>query len=197
MKRGLCFIHLSHFLFVSVHRACIPGIPVHGIKKLEMDGDGVGNAPDSRPSRVYTRNPRPWHQKIGNGRGWSRKRAGFPSIARVYPESPSMASKNWKWTGMELETRRIPVHRACIPGIPVHSIKKLRMDGDGAGNAPDSRPRRVYTWNPRPRHQKVENGRGWNWKRARRKQPANHKSPVLLCKSIVKFSLQGYVRFVK
>lgn len=74
----------------------------------------------SRPPRVYTRNPRPWRQKVENGREWSRNAPGFPSTARVYPQSPSTASKSLRWTGMELGTR--PEKTAGELQIPCSSV---------------------------------------------------------------------------
>ncbi len=54
MKRESDFIQPPSF-FIPVHGACIPGIPVQRIEKLNMDGEGDEKAPEEitgRPSRL-------------------------------------------------------------------------------------------------------------------------------------------------
>lgn len=51
MNEARIMLH-SSVSFFSVPRACIPGIPVHGIRMLEMDGDGTGNAPGENSRRI-------------------------------------------------------------------------------------------------------------------------------------------------
>ena len=124
------------FYLVSVHGACIPGIPVHFKKMVPMDGAAAGNSPDSRPRGLYTRNPRPFQENGADGRGRPQKLPGIPSTGLVYSEPPSISRKWCRWTGAAAEIARIPVHRACILGTPVHPKEKLPMDGGGRQKQP-------------------------------------------------------------
>ncbi len=44
-------LHSTALFFIPVDSACIPGIPVHRIEKLKMDGEGDEKAPEGITGR--------------------------------------------------------------------------------------------------------------------------------------------------
>lgn len=44
-------LHSTALFFIPVDGACIPGISVHRIEKLKMDGEGDGKAPEGITGR--------------------------------------------------------------------------------------------------------------------------------------------------